>query len=223
MKTILKTAAIAAILTGFANAAQAVEFTPLTKAQGAVTLLAGAQLSPASFGGDHVPAAILAQTSNKTSPPNIAIARLHEGRFLPLPQLEAPAWAALNTLSFAQFSALPASVHFDMIAAVPLGAPQSDNRIDEIRLAAAAASQDYVLIYAVNDGASWGRFGDRDLDATGLKYDIGSDAVRDGDAKALLVASYTGEVLGAVTTFAPDMETLVNLTAEMMAAVFTKA
>jgi len=54
-----------------------------------------------------------------------------------------------------------------------------------------------------------------DLDATGLTYDEASDAVRDGDAKALLIHSYTGDVLGAVTTFAPDMETLTQLVLDM--------
>ena len=209
MTSILKTAAIAAILTGFANSAAAIEFLPLTETHAVSKMTPNP--STALFDGSSSEL----EASPLNQPETIAVARLHEGRFLPLPHQEAPAWQSISDGGVASFAPLSAAVHFDVLASVPLGAEESDNRIDEIRLAAIDAGQDYVLIYAVNRGASWGRFGDRDLDATGLTYDEASDAVRDGDAKALLIHSYTGDVLGAVTTFAPDMETLTQLVLDM--------
>lgn len=223
MKSILKLALIAAVFTGYSSAAQAMDFTPLTDIDSAVQLLHKSYLSPASFGGGMLSSAMTADIAKAKSPAKIAIARLHRGRFLPLPDQEAPAWATLNNAGIAIFSPLSASTHFDLLPQIPMDGVDSDNKIDEIRMAAAAEGQDYVLIYAVNGGASWGRFGDRDLDATGLSYDISSNAVRDGDAKALLVQAYTGEVLGAVTTFAPDMETLAGLVETMTAKVLKDA
>ena len=219
MKTILKTAAIAAILTGFANTASALEFTPFIDTAAVVKM----NPNPLSTGTNTESVRPDAKLAAIIAPKNIAVARLHNGQFLPLPHPEASAWQAINQSGSATFDPLPASVHFDVLASVPLGAEESDNRIDEIRLAAAAAGREFVLIYAVNRGASWGRFGDRDLDATGLTYDEASDAVRNGDAKALLVQTYTGDVIGAVTTFAPDMKTLTELVSEMTKKSFTKA
>ena len=221
MKTILKTAAIAAILTGFANSAHAMDFTSLTET-GSVQMLHTSYLAPSFGGGGLMPPSLTDNLAAKSTPPKIAIARLHEGRFLPLPDQEAPDWAMLNNNGGAIFSPLSASTHFDILPEIPLNGVDSDNKIDEIRLTAAAENQDYVLIYAVNDGASWGRFGDRDLDATGLSYDDASEAVGDGDAKALLINAYSGKVVGAVTTFAPDMKTLTGLVADMAENVLAK-
>ena len=214
MKSILKTAAVAAILTGFANTAQAMDFTPITETS-SVQMLHTSYLSPSFGGGGMMPPSFTEKLAVKSAPAKIAIARLHKGRFLPLPDQEAPDWAMLNTEGGAIFSPLSPSTHFDILPEIAQNGVDSDNKIDEIRLTAAVQNQDYVLIYAVNDGASWGRFGDRDLEATGLSYDEASNAVRDGDAKALLVNAYSGEVIGAVTTFAPDIKTLTNLVAEM--------
>jgi hypothetical protein len=221
MKTILKTAAIAALITGFANSAQAMNYTPMTCTGNAVSLLT--EFEDADCFGGYAPhkvpnkmASRVEQASvEQSGPKKIAIARLHKGRFLPLPDQEAPSWATLNNSGKAIYSPLSAATHFDILPAIAQNGVDSDNKIDEIRMAAAADGQDYVLIYAVNDGAGWGRFGDRDLDATGLVYDDASDAVRYGDAKALLVNSFNGEVVGAVTTFAPDMKTLTTLVADM--------
>lgn len=214
MKSILKTAAVAAILTGFANSAQAMDFTPITDT-GSVQLLHTSYLAPSFGGGGMMPSRFTEKLAVKSAPAKIAIARLHKGRFLPLPHQEAPDWEMLNTDGGAIFSPLSASTHFDILPEIAQNGVDSDNKIDEIRLTATAQNQDYVLIYAVNEGASWGRFGDRDLEATGLSYDEASNAVGDGDAKALLVNAYSGEVVGAVTTFAPDMKTLTNLVAKM--------
>lgn len=221
MKSILKTAAIAAILTGFANSAQAIDFTPITET-GSVQMLHTSYLAPSFGGGGMMSPSLTEKLTIKSAPAKIAIARLHKGRFLPLPNQEAPDWAMLNNDGGAIFSPLSASTHFDILPEVPQNGVDSDNKIDEIRLTAAVQNQDYVLIYAVNDGASWGRFGDRDLDATGLSYDDASEAVRDGDAKALLINAYSGEVVGAVTTFAPDMKTLTQLVADMTAEALAK-
>ena len=219
MKTILKTAAIAAILTGFANSASALDVTPFADTAAVMKMIP----APQDAGAGSNAAPLAAEMTARPLPKNIAVARLHDGQFLPLPHQEASAWQAISQSESTTFAPLPASVHFEILASVPLGAEESDNRIDEIRLAAAAAGQDYVLIYAVNRGASWGRFGDRNLEATGLTYDEASDAVRDGDAKALLVQTHTGDVIGAVTTCAPDMKTLTELVGEMTKKSFTSA
>jgi hypothetical protein len=138
---------------------------------------------------------------------NISVARLHEGRFLPTPHQEARAWTSLK-LGKVAFTPLPASTHFDVLPSISQNGVDSDNKIDEIRLAAVKAKSEYVLIYAVGKDAFWGEFGGRAIERTGLTVDEASPARENGDAKALLVQAHNGRVLGAVTTWAPDMQTL---------------
>jgi hypothetical protein len=122
---------------------------------------------------------------------NISVARLHEGRFLPAPHHEARAWTSLK-MGSAEFTPLPASTHFDVLPMIAQNGVDSDNKIDEIRLAAIDANSDYVLIYATGKGAFWGQFGGKPLEQTGLTVSPASPARENGDAKAVLVQAHNG-------------------------------
>lgn len=210
MKTIFKLAAIAAIFTGFSGSANALEFTPHTQT-GSFSAMHMEHECPASYGGGFY-TKINPYTARKM-PSEIAVARLHGGRFLPLPHNEAPAWRDVSKAT--AFVPLSAAKHFELLPEIPMGGIDSDNKIDEIRLAAAASGHEYVLIYATGKGADWAQFGSQQLGETGLTVSEDSRANESGDAKALLVKSHSGEVIGAVTTFAPDMKTLTEKVAVM--------
>ncbi len=222
MKTLLKTAAVAAILTGFANSAFAMEYTPLSRAEG---VMQSVNMEHTDLSYNAAKATLITPKLKNTK---IAVARLYNGRFLPTPHQEASAWSALNGsakdgATAPQFSQLSAAAHFDIIPELPMGSEESDNKIDEIRMAAVESGSDYVLIYATGKGAFWASFGGRPLEQTGLVVDEASSANLNGDAKALLIKARSGEVVGAVTTFAPDMATLTKLVGEMTAKVFDEA
>ncbi len=222
MTTLLKTAAVAAIITGFANSAFALEYTPLSRAEGVMQTV-NMEHSDLSY---NAAKATLITAKLKNS--KIAVARLYNGRFLPTPHNETSAWAALNGAvqnggAAPQFSQLSAAAHFSIIPELPMDSEESDNKIDEIRMAAVESGNDYVLIYATGKGAFWASFGGRALEETGLIVDEASNANLNGDAKALLIKAHSGEVVGAVTTFAPDMATLTKLVGEMTAEVFDEA
>ena len=144
-----------------------------------------------------------APTLRKNS--KIAVARLDGGRFIPTPRAEVVDWELLNNRVDMTITEMRASDYWNYIPEIPFqGAQDTRNKIDEIRLTAANGGQDYVLIYGVGPDASWASFGTRALSETGLKISetCGSspcETWEDAKAKALLVDSFSGEVLGAVT------------------------
>jgi len=130
----------------------------------------------------------------------IAIARLDGGRFIPTPRNETVDWDLLNKRLDMEISEMKAGDYWNYIPEIPFqGAQDTMNKIDEIRLTAANEGQDYVVIYGVGPDASWASFGKRALSETGLKISEECGSWKDAKAKALLVNSFTGEVLGAVT------------------------
>ncbi len=134
----------------------------------------------------------------------IAVARMDGGRFIPTPHGESADWQYLDQRVSAQISEMDPSEYYKHIPDINFQAQDTMNKIDEIRLTAANNGQDFVVIYGVGPDASWAGFGKKDLSTTGLTFskDCGSsdcETWKAAKAKALLVDSFSGEVLGAVT------------------------
>lgn len=136
-----------------------------------------------------------------TLPPKvtIAVARVDGGRLIPTPFGEAEDWTFLDRRVDANIIQLGAAKYIEYVPEIPLEGTPSHNTIDEIRLTAANEGLDYVLIYGVGPDANWASFGGKALVETGLTVKPDCAAWDAAKAKALLVDSYSGQVLGAVT------------------------
>jgi len=191
----LKTTLIgaAALITGFANTASAFEIIdPLFVPGSEIELFDGPALSQASV---TLPA--LSKTAK------IAVARLDEGRMIPTPHGEEADWTLLDKRSVMDVTMLSFSDYLKYIPATELHIAPSDNRIDEVRMTAAAEGFSHVIIYGTGRDAAWNSFGSRAIEDTGLSMDPGMSGTeiiwKKTKAKALLVNSFTGEVLGAAS------------------------
>lgn len=210
MTKLLKTAAITALITGFANSATALDI--------------GDQLNA------HTPVVELfdaaALTEVKIQPPalkktaKIAVARLDGGRFIPTPYGEEVDWKMLDKRTEANISLMQAGSYLKYTPEIPFQGQDTDNKIDEVRLTAAAEGYSHVLIYGVGPDASWASFGGKALRETGLTVQNGCESWQKAKAKALLVNSYTGEVLGAAT--AENIEFNIGELADNVGALVTK-
>ncbi len=129
----------------------------------------------------------------------IGIARLDGGRLIPTPHSEEVDWTFLDRRMDTKIQQLGASNYINYIPEIAFQGQDTDNKIDEIRLTAANEGMDYVIIYGVGPDASWASFGKKALSETGLTVHKDCKSWEQAKAKALLVDSYTGEVLGAVT------------------------
>ena len=145
------------------------------------------------------PIAIPEATPIMTKDASIAVARLDGGRLIPTPYTEQEDWTFLNRRLDANISQLGAGNYIKYIPEIPFHGQDTMNKIDEIRLTAANEGHDFVLIYGVGPDASGASFGKRTLSETGLKISKDCGSWEHAKAKALLVDSYSGEVLGAVT------------------------
>ena len=189
MTKLLKTAAITALITGFANGAAALDITaPYDTPDSTVELFEAPIFSERTI---EVPA--LEQDAK------IAVARLDGGRLIPTPYGEEIDWKMLDKRSKADISLISAGTYLKYTPEIPFQGQDSDNKIDEVRITAAAEGFSYVLIYGVGPDASWSSFGGKALRETGLTVHDGCKAWQKAKAKALLVNTYTGEVLGAAT------------------------
>jgi len=140
------------------------------------------------------------QTQPALSPTaRIAVARLDGGRLIPTPFFETEDWTYLDRRVSAEIKQLGAGTYIHYIPEIPFHGQDTMNKIDEIRLAAANEGFDHVLIYGVGPDASWASFGKRALSETGLTVREDCKSWEAAKAKALLVNSYTGEVIGAAT------------------------
>ncbi len=188
-KKILKAAAVATLLTGFANSVNALEITnPLSVPGYEIELFDGPTLE---------------QTASVTPALNasskIAVARLDQGRMIPVTYNEETDWKLLDNRSDMDVSMLSVSDYLKYIPATPLHIADSFNGIDEVRMTAAMEGYSHVILYGLGRDASWNSFGSRALENTGLTMDESQKVWRKAKAKALLVDSFTGEVLGAVS------------------------
>ena len=129
----------------------------------------------------------------------IAVARLDGGRLIPTPHAETFDWALLAKRTGARIEPLSAGAALDYVPEIPFDGHDTDNKIDEIRLAAVGEGYSHVILYGVGPDARWSSFGGKALTETGLIVSDDCDSWSEAKAKALLVNAYTGEVLGAAT------------------------
>lgn len=201
--SIFKAALTAAIFTGFAAPATALTLSIPEFAQTDMNVFE-----------DDVISKPTAPAFDAAAP--IAIARIDRGRMITTPYTEADDWATLSQSLVQPLASLSPAAYLRAVPEINMDGQDTDNKIDEIRLAAVDSGYPYVLIYGVGADAHFASFGGRSLRETGLNVPVGSQSWQGGDAKALLVNSYTGEVIDAVTTWAPDMP---SLTAEVKAMI----
>ena len=210
MTKLLKTAALAAIITGFANGASALDI--------------GDQLNAHSSAIELFDTPVLTEATLKTpaleKTAKIAVARLDGGRLIPTPYGEEFDWKMLNKRLGADITLMNAGDYLKYTPEIPFQGQDTDNKIDEVRLTAAAEGYSHVIIYGVGPDASWSSFGGKALRETGLTVQAGCDSWQKAKAKALLVNAYTGEVLGAAT--AENVEFNIGELADNVGALVTK-
>lgn len=131
---------------------------------------------------------------------NIAVARLDGGRLIPTPFAEEFDWALLAKRTGASIEPLSAGAALNYVPEIPFDGVDTDNKIDEIRLAAVGEGYSHVIIYGVGPDARWASLGGKALVETGLTVGEDCNSWEEAKAKALLVDAYTGLVLGAATT-----------------------
>ena len=209
-KTLTSTIFGAALIAGFANSASALEImNPLDMSGYEIELFDGPTLSQTSLKTPALP---------KTA--KIAVARLDEGRLIPTPYGEEYDWTLLDKRSDMDVSLLSLSAYLKYIPATPLHIAQSDNRIDEVRMTAALEGYSHVIIYGTGRDAAWHSFGSRALEHTGLTMAEDPAIWKKAKAKALLVNSFTGEVLGAAS--AENIEFNIGELADNVDALMTR-
>ena len=185
MRTLLKTAAITALITGFANSALAFEpASPMALFETATQITDQTKAAPIQL----------------PSHAKIAVARLDGGRFIPTPHSEEFDWELLDRRTDMDIELLQAGEYFKYLPEIAFQGVDTDNKIDEIRLAAAAEGKTHVIIYGVGPDAYWASFGGKALRETGLKVKADCESWGNAKAKALLVNTHTGDVLGAAMT-----------------------
>lgn len=211
MTSFLKAAAVAAIITGFTSPASALDLTPLSERPYTMAMFDDA-------------AKPLPPTTRMTSAPRlssdarIGVVRVDRGRMIALPINEARSWDNLDGAMSQRLVPVTAGAYLNAVPDIAMDGQDTDNKIDEIRLAAVDSGLDYVLIYGIFDDAYFASFGGKHLRETGLSVAYGSPAWQRGDAKALLVDSYTGEVIDAAVTWRPDMDALTEAVANIITA-----
>jgi len=192
LKTLTTTLIGAAAMAGFATNASALNIiNPFSVPGYEIELFDGPALSET------------AQSPTLPKTAKIAVARLDEGRMIPTPYAEETDWQLLNKRSEMDVSMLSVSDYLKYVPAQPLHIADSDNRIDEVRMTAALEGYSHLIIYGTGRDAAWNSFGSRAMERTGLTMDPampGTETIwKKSKAKALLVNSFTGEVLGAVS------------------------
>ena len=188
MTTLLKTAAIAALITGFANSASALELYAPQSAEAKITTTA-------------MTAKPVLDLKAST---RIGVARLDGGRLIPAPHDEEFDWELLGRrvakTSGAKIEVMNAGDYLKYIPEIPFHGIDTDNKIDEIRLTAANEGYSHVIIYGMGADAYLSSFGGKALERTGLRLEHDCVSWQAAKAKALIIDSFTGQVLGAATT-----------------------
>lgn len=209
--SIFKAALSAAIITGFAAPAQA------QLSEAIVNEFSGRTVVPIDlYDGVPTDLGITPAISRLPGDAVIGLARLDKGRMIAIPYQEADDWTAMSSHLSQELRSLTPAAYLGAVPNIAMDGQDTDNKIDEIRLAAVDSGLPYVLIYGIFDDAHFASFGGKALRETGLSVPYGSPSWQRGDAKALLVDSYSGDVLGAVTTWAPDMPSLTAEVGQMI-------
>jgi len=158
MTKLFKTAAIAALITGFANSATALEImNPLDAPGAAIELFDGPVMDETNV--------ILPALESSAK---IGVARLDGGRLIPTPYGEEFDWKMLDKRVGAEISLMSAGSYLKYTPEIPFQGQDTDNKIDEVRITAAAEGYSHVIIYGVGPDASWASFGGKALRETGL-------------------------------------------------------
>ena len=216
MTKLLKTAAIAALITGFANTAQA--GSPYAFQTDAELAMVGPVelITPTMDYVEPLQLASLEQESfAKTA--RIAVARVDGGRLIPTPFGEEFDWKLLDNRVEHNIEVMNAGDYLKYIPEIPFDGVDTDNKIDEIRLTAANEGYSHVILYGMGTDAYWSSFGGKALVDTGLTVHEDCDSWKAAKAKALLVDTHTGEVLGAAK--ADDVTYNIGLLADDMERV----
>jgi len=218
MTTLLKTAAIAALITGFANTAQA--GSPTAFADDAyLAMVEPAKITTPHQGSAELRQAAFMEREKLAANSRIAVARLDGGRFIATPYNEEADWAFLDKRVDVKLDLMTAGDHFKYLPGIDFQGIDTDNKIDEIRLTAANEGYSHVILYGMGKDAYWSSFGGKALAETGLTVHEDCASWDEAEAKALLVDTHTGEVLGAAKAddveynigyLADDMERVLN-------------
>lgn len=176
---IAKAALISATVFSFANSAQAEDILESVMSGPAVTAMTAPHIQNSS---------------------TIAIARLDGGRLIPAPYTELEDWSFLNKRTSVDIIPLSSAQYIKYTPEIPFTGQDTDNKIDEIRLTAVNEGMDFTLIYAVGPDADINLFGHRNLKDTGLTLTSGTPSWEKAKARAILMNSYTGDVIGMVSS-----------------------
>jgi hypothetical protein len=218
MTTFLKTAAIAALITGFANTAEA--GTPYAvQSDDYLAMVAPVQMITPFAETTRVAEIETLEPATLSTTSRIAVARLDGGRLIPTPYGEEFDWKMLNDRSALNIEIMNAGDYLKYIPEIAFDGHDTDNKIDEIRLTAANEGFSHVILYGMGADAYWSSFGGKALSETGLTVHEDCDSWDKAKAKALLVDTHSGEVLGAAKAddvtynigyLADDMERVLN-------------
>ena len=190
MKTLFKTTALTLAVLGAAGI-NSYALSSQAPINDTVTVIKEASLTKLP---SFKPSAPVFNTSAK-----IGIARLDKGRLIAAPFNELRDWSFLDKRSAANFGIISPAAVLNNIPAVPMNGRDSDNKLDEIRMTASDLGMDYVLIYGMGKDAQWGSFAGKTMTNTGFIVDGDKISPR-GNAKAILVDTYTGKVFGTITS-----------------------
>jgi len=220
MTKLLKTAAIAALITGFANTAHAGSSYAFQSDE-YLAMAAPAPITDAPFIlTPMLEASVPVSITEEVAPtPRIAVARLDGGRLIPTPYGEEFDWKMLDKRTDFDIEVMNAGDYLKYIPEIAFDGVDTDNKIDEVRLTAANEGYSHVIVYGMGADAYWSSFGGKALAETGLTVHPDCDSWDEAKAKALLVDAHTGEVLGAAKAddithnigyLADDMERVLN-------------
>jgi len=198
MMNFLKTAAITTCLTSFAHSAQAIELHSIFETTDATPVFT--ELANIST--------VRAPEKNKPykSEVSVGVARLDKGEFIATPFRELRDWNNVSTHASANYRPISVGGYLNNVAEIAQGSTATDNKIDEIRLTARDQGLEHVVIYGYGADANWASIGGKPLRETGLTIPAGAPAWQRGEAKALVVNTYSGEVIGSVVTGFEDVE-----------------
>ncbi len=218
MTRLLKTAAIAALITGFANTAHA--GSPYAfQSDAELALTEPVKLITPHGGSAELRQLAVLEEDRKAEMTRIAVARIDGGRLIPTPYGEEFDWKLLDNRVDQSIEVMNAGDYLKYIPEIPFHGIDTDNKIDEIRLTAANEGYSHVILYGMGTDAYWSSFGGKALVETGLTVHEDCDSWKAAKAKALLVDTHTGEVLGAakaddvtynIGELADDMERVLN-------------
>ena len=190
MKTLIKSTALTIALLGTAGM-NANALSTQSPINGMTTVVQEASITPLP------PLKVEGPVFNTNA--KIGIARLDKGRLIAAPFNELRDWSFLDKRAAANFGIISPAAVLKNIPNVPMDGRDSDNKLDEIRLTASDLGMDYIVIYGMGKDAEWGSFAGKAMANTGFIIE-GKNISPRGDAKAILVDTYTGKIYGTVTS-----------------------